>query len=389
MALLLPLVWGGAGCGPADGPGSRSSAGPHPVGPALRGPLACDAPRLDFGSVYEGRVLRAGFDLRVEGERPVRVASARADCGCTATALLCAPADDPDAFVPYGFNNPLDPGDRLRLELSYDTRGKHGRVPREVTLYADIPGGRVKLGLLADVQAWLFAEPNELILGRMGTGETKGAELRVRSTGGEAFALRHDRRAVPPALTSELTPVSPDAQGRAKEWAVTLTLGPDLPEGAHQYPLYLISDHPLEGPPGSERIEASTTPQVIVEVVGRYTVQPGSFSLSDVKADSTVAATVRLHCHDQSFEQGLPKVRLEPAGAQATEGSRALLETASVSIRPSGQDEWDVQLLLEGLSSSVPQRFLALVVIETGNPSQPLVEVPVIGFRAAGGTPER
>lgn len=391
LLLVGMFLLGITGCG--GGAQEGGADWPRAQGQPLTGKLNCPAPTLDFGLVHEGRLLEATFDLKVQAEGEFTIQNVRADCGCTATAMKRAPGGDLGALEDYLPEMPLRSGDILRLTVDYDTRGKGGQTRREITLYADIPGGRAIVSLEADIQPWLLAEPREVIVGRMGREEVRQEHLRVHSVAGAAFALEHQRRGVPDALKLELTPIDAEADGRASEWDVLVTLGPDMPEGTHNYPLYLVSDHVLATDSSSgqqgEVPRASTTPQLMLEVVGLYSVEPGSFSFQQVDGSRTVASTVHLRCFDPDFEGQTPTARLEipesPNGPEEGVDPQALLETARLDIRANPAGGWDVQLLLEGLAPEVGKRFLALVLLDTGHPDRGVVEIPVIGFRASGG----
>jgi hypothetical protein len=66
--------------------------------------------------------------------------------------------------------------------------------------------------------------------------------------------------------------------------------------------------------------------------------------------------------------------------------SRAHHETARLSVRPAdgAPRAWDVQLLLQGLSPGVGERFAARVRITTDHPDAASLEAAVTGSRQRG-----
>ena len=361
--------------------------------------LVCAEPRHDFGSVWEGAVMSHEFSLVVEGTEDLVLRATKSDCGCAAPTLEVV--GEGEARTPYTMGDPLAPGTRLALGVRYDTRGKNGDLPRRIGLYCNQAAGVFEVIVQARVLPWLEVEPNELPTVVMTETEERELHLRVRSAEGVRYFLTHPPKGVPEAVRVVPTPIEPDADGRAATWDVVLHLGPGMLRGTHTYPVYLESDvENRDAAPASDgrRPFYEAVPRLAVDVVGRYRIDPSRriFDFGALQGTETVARTLRITCLDPDFDSPEPQARLVPLRpGQAF----PLGETAHVTVRPvagtpavgpppadpppaeptSGVRAWDVQVLLDGLSEDVEATFFARLILETGHPDEPVIEVSVIG----------
>lgn len=379
------------GCG-GDSPELRAESGvagaPFPVY------LATREPARDFGEVWEGTLLEHDFALKVMGTEDLVIESISADCGCTVPVLEVADTEDGPRRA-YENGSALAPGSWLFLHVEYDTRGKIGATPRSVHLVGNLPGGETKILMQAAVRRWLASEPSRVDLPDLFVADHTETHFEVRGPDETPFHLRHTGLGVPPEVQVELLPrdpvgsesSTPGTQGtvgapRASVWDVHVTLGPDLPLGAHGYPIQLVSDvtNPDAGPAedGSPQYFAAM-PFVGIRIVGLVSVTPGRLTFGMIRPGETVARTLRLSSNDPDFELGEPELSLEP---MRPGDAFPLGKTAQLSARPvEGENAWDVQLLFSELDPAVARTFLARLVIRTGHPDQPSLQVPVTGFR--------
>lgn len=358
---LLPsvvtlLAWA---CAPSSAPPETAA-----------GMTLSDPSRVDFGSVHEGRILRHAW--RLEIEEPLVVRETKSDCGCTLVGLTRA---EGASERPYELGDELIPGEILVVRASYDTRGRLG--PSERTLSLLLADGRLlPLKLAASVQRWLVAEP-EPAFQRTLEGQALETRFEVRSLDGKPFRLTPTGRAVPPALTLAPRALAPDAEGRAARWEVVARLAADAPRGTHSYPLELESDVALEA---DGRVH-TIAPAWNLQVLGPVALSTPSLEFGLVRADETVARSVRLECFDSSFVLAEPRVQLE---ALRPGESCPLLDTAHLTVRAQGA-AYDIELTLAGLSPAIDGNFMARLVIETGHPRLARLEALVRGVRAPEG----
>lgn len=363
--------------------GSGASPRPLPAQPLARLELPED--RHGFGRVWEGAVVTHEFALVAAGEADLAILRASADCGCTVPSLEVLGADGERR--PYTWNDPVPPGTRLVLRVEFDTRGRVGFQEKAIQVFANVEGGVETVHLSADVAKFLQVEPKTVALGELSVVDSATAELLVSSLDGTRFALRHTGDGVPPAVKVHLEPVLPDAAGRASTWEVRGTFGPGLPKGLRSWPLDLETD--IENPTAAfregnagPRLPHGVAPMVHAVVLGKVSALPPQLSFGILRGSEVVAKTVTLTSHDPSFPLPEPRVELAPVREGAP---LPLADTASLTVRPvEGENAWTIELLLDGLSPEVQRSFLARLVIQTGHPEEPRLEVNISGMKQVG-----
>jgi rhodanese-related sulfurtransferase len=86
--------------------------------------LGVDSATYDFGAVIEGTMVTHAFILRNGGNATLDIASVRAACGCTTTALP---------------TSSLAPGESVALEARVDTSNFSGRIMKEIYVDSNDP----------------------------------------------------------------------------------------------------------------------------------------------------------------------------------------------------------------------------------------------------------
>lgn len=85
--------------------------------------------RHHFGEVSEGEVVSYTFVFTNSGSSDLVIASATGSCGCT---------------VPEYSKNPVAPGSKGEIKVTFDTNGKSGMVSKTITLVANtVPATKV------------------------------------------------------------------------------------------------------------------------------------------------------------------------------------------------------------------------------------------------------
>lgn len=332
--------------------------------------LVCAEPEVDFGSVWEGDLLDHEFVFEVVGDGREAVEAVRADCGCTLAQLE---VEGPDGSLsPYENGSPLGTGDRLHVQVSYNTHGKRGSAPRTVTLYA--AEGAVRARILADVKPWLTVTPGTRDLGLLRDSDSASCDFRVKSTVGEPFQLTHTAKAVPPEVTVRLTPL--DASGEpgsapSASWRVDVDLAAGMPRGPHVYPIELTTDQVhRHGAP------ITATPYVTVQVVGPASLTPASLAFGIIPAGEIVSRTTRFVLHDPTLELRAPAVHLENVRPEDFElSSYATLRVLEVP----GERAFDLRVTFSDLPVIPKGNFLGRLIVETGLEEIPVLEAPVTG----------
>lgn len=100
-----------------------------------KGVLVFGEEDFDFGKVMEGEVVSHTFSFRNEGEGPVKILKTKSSCGCTVAKT---------ALKKY------QPGETGNMEVTFNTKGKHGIVIKTVNVF--LKGAvqdRMQLSLIA------------------------------------------------------------------------------------------------------------------------------------------------------------------------------------------------------------------------------------------------
>jgi hypothetical protein len=83
----------------------------------------------DFGEVQEGEVVEHTFTFTNEGEGPLIISNAQGSCGCT---------------VPDWPRQPIAPGQKGQIKVSFVSTGRAGRQDKRVTLTTNaVPQSKV------------------------------------------------------------------------------------------------------------------------------------------------------------------------------------------------------------------------------------------------------
>ena len=92
--------------------------------------------KYDFGDMVEGDVKETIFKFKNTGKSPLIITNARASCGCTV-------ADYP--------RQPIAVGETGVIKAKFNSRGKHGKQNKRITLTTNSDKGRELLYILANV----------------------------------------------------------------------------------------------------------------------------------------------------------------------------------------------------------------------------------------------
>jgi hypothetical protein len=178
-------------------------------GEPLSGPsIAIDDAKHDFGVVAAGTELRHGFEIVNRGERPLRLDSLEAGCGCAVR----------------GAEETVPPKGRMLVEITCDTTGLSGRYRRTVTVRAnDAVQPVTVLALEAEVRADVAAVPPALYFGVARAGSRTARDLRL---------VLQDANAAPTRARSELGLLEPALERRSDgSWRVRVSVAPGAPPG--------------------------------------------------------------------------------------------------------------------------------------------------------------
>ena len=91
----------------------------------------------DFGKIGPTQQVSHSFEFTNTGEADLIITSAKGSCGCT---------------VPDYPKDPIKPGARGQIKVSFDPSGKKGQQHKTVTILTNTASGQEKLGVKASIQ---------------------------------------------------------------------------------------------------------------------------------------------------------------------------------------------------------------------------------------------
>ena len=184
---------------------------------------------------------------------------------------------------------------------------------------------------------------------------------------------------LPQGMKFEVTPVSPDADGKSSNWEVVTHLGPGLVEGNLAYTVGIKSDIEI---PGGEKLPSGSLPTyevsvpIMARVTGMISYQPAFVSLGLIRPGQVVSRSVRITSHDPEFKLTEPKVVVAGRGGIEWEFANRF----SSVIRPvAGENSVDVELRLDGMPETLNGSFSGELVIQVGHPEKPEIKLPITG----------
>jgi Protein of unknown function (DUF1573) len=292
------------GLQPAGGAGNAAVAGNQsPLAAQELAVLQAVGPQThDFGRVFEGVALEHTFELNVHGRNPLKLISVHKSCGCTrAEAFVRLPNG---TRQPLEMNTAVPPGAQIEVAATLDTYGRGGKQNKPITLYGNVPGGRLELVLLAEVQSLVESTPPILDLGRFVIGSQPEGVVELRSVDGRPFGLQP----VPENATEEVQvavePLFPDASGKATAYRVTARPGPGLGIGVRNAPLSFVTD--LSATDGLHAQSNAQTLRVrlpiAAQVLPLVEARPPSLSFGALSAGMAAERSLELWCYAPGLE---------------------------------------------------------------------------------------
>ncbi len=207
---------------------SRGKAAPQSgalVNPlAARPKVVVDREDYDFGSMDSSVTMSHVFRVTNQGDADLTLEKGATSCKCTIAALA---------------GSRVKPGESVEVKLEWTAKGPSGDFHQNAVIVTNDPARpRVVLNVSGKVVQSLVASPSDVVFSRIGTGQTKTAEVRlyafrseqlevVRHSFTQASTAKYFTVAFAPLPAGELK--SPGAKSGL---AMTITVKPGLPLGA-------------------------------------------------------------------------------------------------------------------------------------------------------------
>jgi hypothetical protein len=338
----------------------------------------------DFGKLRQGEVGNHDFLMVSDGEEALVITGVKPSCGCTKAEVVLT-ADDGTEKI-YTMGDPIAPGTQFRLHGQINTDGRQGNFSAQVSIYANDPRGTFNLRLTAEVEPVLAVDPSPTVFfGRLTSADAAEETVTVKSTRGEPFRLESVTDVQAKPITVEITPVNPDAEGRASEWTVHVAMAPSNETGMRHYPINLRSDlevaHPkYPSPDGSPQYHGVMI-NVQAQVTGMVSSEPSFLTFGMVRPGEEVERMARIECHDDF--QLTDKIEVVMEGLQGQEFPfRDAFETSV--IPEDGGSKAAIKVRLKGFPEGQNGSFGGVLRILVDHPNMPEVRINFSGVCRPG-----
>lgn len=108
---------------------------PVPTGPTTT--VTFDQMEHNWGKIKEGTVQEHTFTFTNTGTNDFIISDAKGSCGCT---------------VPYYPTEPIPPGGKGEIKVSFDSKGKTGMQQKQVTITANTDPSTTVLNVMSEVE---------------------------------------------------------------------------------------------------------------------------------------------------------------------------------------------------------------------------------------------
>lgn len=95
-----------------------------------------DEDLYDFGTISQGDIVEHTYEFTNTGDVPLIIENASASCGCT---------------VPEWPKDPIAPGEKGKIQVKYDSKGKQGPQDKQITIRANTNPNFTKVSLKGNV----------------------------------------------------------------------------------------------------------------------------------------------------------------------------------------------------------------------------------------------
>ena len=135
MGILFIMACSGQNDSPGPEGGDLGESSEGPSGQSL---ISFSKLSHDFGTIIDGEMVVCYFDYENIGEIELVITSVEATCGCT---------------TPDWTREPLKPGEKERLKIIFDAKGRSGAQRKVVTVMSNTDNSPVRLTIKANVNS--------------------------------------------------------------------------------------------------------------------------------------------------------------------------------------------------------------------------------------------
>ncbi|HEX6881781.1 MAG TPA: DUF1573 domain-containing protein, partial [Planctomycetota bacterium] len=334
----------------------------------------------ELGKLRQGESAAHEFRFQSKGEGPLIISGVKPSCGCTKAEIVLVAEDGTRS--PYTKGDAIPVGQKFVLESEISTDGKPGGpFSAQISIYGNDGRGVFNVRMTAEIEPILTVTPNSSVFfGRMTTADQKDQSVTVTSTRGEPFVLSVGQETVQGPVKLDLEAKDPDAEGRASEWTVKVTVGPSAEVGLRSYPINLRTDIPIANPKypskdGAPQMHAFML-NVQAQVTGMVSAEPSFLTFGMVKPSEPIERSLRLECHDDfKLTADIPVV-IEGLQGQAFPFQDAF----AVTVEPLEEGRVaNVKVRLNGLPADLNGSFGGILRLQLGHPHMAEIQVRFSG----------
>lgn len=356
---------------------------------------AIGAETHNFGHLMQGAVSEHTFELSNDGTEDLIIKQVKPTCGCTVAQVKIQ--DAAGEFIDYTFGDPIKPEARVQFPAKLHTKNKSGHVSSRINIFSNDPRGTIQLGLEAEVEPFFTIAPRFLNFGQISVGDVVEKKAVISTSKGTPVGLSLVEQSLPAGAQCDLTPVNPDAEGRAARWDLSVTLGPELTEGNLARAVNLTSDVEV---PGSDPVldgaasKYGATLTLSAQVVGPFSYNPPYLSMGLVRPGQVATRTVTVECHDESFSfaETMPEIRVvglqnpgTGADGQMTYRDWEYADRFTPTVRPvEGKNAIEVELRLEGMPDNATGSFRGTLLVDLGHADKKQIQLVITGVCRGG-----
>src|SRR5262245_5348823 len=334
----------------------------------------------DFGKLRQGESASYDFPFVSKGEDALVVTGVKPSCGCT-KAEIAILADD-GTKKPYVKGDPIPVGQKFVLESEISTDGKPaGPFNAQISLYGNDVRGTFNVRLTADIEPVLTVTPSSTVFfGHITTADKVEETVNVATTRGEPFLLAVGQESIQEPVKVDYTAKDPDAEGRANQWTIHVSFGPNAQIGMRTYPIMFRTDLPIahprfpvkDGPPPMHSFMLN----VQAQVSGMVSAEPSFLTFGMVRPGEPLERSLRLQCHDDFKLRGDMPFVLE--GLQGQE--LPFKDSFAVAIEPDEDGKAaNVKVQLKGMPADTNGSFGGVLRLKVGHPYMDEVQIRFSG----------
>lgn len=313
---------------------ARASAG----GIKITGPvIEITPPVFDFGTLPQESLRKVTTWIRNDGTEPLRIHGITSDCGCTVAQLS---------------DSTLAPGDSTKLRITFSTRHFSGAITKHIRLLTNDPAApKAPIKLKAVVRAIVSLQPPSVDFGSVPRGESPARTITIKAAASDSLRIQD---VLVPEETFE-TRIHNAGSGDSTAYSLEIMIRPDAPVGPFSSTARIQTNI---------RNARTLSLNLKGQIHGFFKAQPCRLLLGQVRQGRVRQRSIQL-------------VAQHP-GAHRVIGASCSGENLQVHVTPIEEGRiYEITVTVP--PTMHPGRVHAMLNIQTDDPDQPEIRIPVQG----------